>query len=106
MQLGQTFNTPEVLGKLKSDGTRYKKSDKQMGKIGGGHMLGRFTTATPQISASGKSVAIVANEPYAARQHKRRPWAWTEHIAEWMTKTAVIEVAAYLNRKAKARRAV
>lgn len=79
---GQTFTGRNVLGKLKSDGHRYKRSDKQMGNTQGRiGLLQSWYAPTGKLSANGKRLTKITNEPHAAKVSRRRPFHWGRGIA-------------------------
>jgi len=78
---GQTFSGGNVLGKLKSDGHRYKRSDLQLGKARSGGLLHDWFKPTGQLSHNGKRLTKLTNKPYAARVAAKRPFHWGRTIA-------------------------
>ncbi len=78
---GQTFSGNNVLGKLKNSGQRYKRGDKQLGKIRPQGLLGDWFQSDPKLSSSGKKLTITTNKPHAARIAAKRPFHWGRTIA-------------------------
>ncbi len=79
---GQTFGGPNVLGRLKSDGHRYKRSDKQLGNVQGSiGLLQSWFAVTGKLSTNGKRLTKTTNKPHAARIAAKRPFHWGRTIA-------------------------
>jgi len=79
---GQTFTGKNVLGKLKSDGHRYKRSDKQMGNTQGRiGLLQSWFAPTGKLTQNGKRLTKTTNEPHAAKAAALRPFHWGRGIA-------------------------
>lgn len=106
VKLGQTFNRPNVLGKLKSDGSRYKQTDKQLGTNKGGGMLHDFVTGQPAVSANGKTVTKGTTKPYAAVQNEARPWTWSPQVERIVSRIMLERMKAYIVSLAKKRGAI
>lgn len=94
---GQKFTNPNVLGRLKPDGSRLKSTDKQLGDHTDG-MIKDFVTNPLSISSNGKTVSTGTNKPYAQIQAKRRAFHWTAKIGravkKEMLKAAKLYIAA------------
>lgn len=80
VEKGQTFTGRNVKGKLKRDGSRYSRTDKQLGKVRSSGMLGSGLRGPFEYSANNKNVANVWEADYAQYQHEDRPFAWTPQI--------------------------
>jgi len=71
-----------VLGRLKSDGGRYNRSDKQMGNVQGRiGLLQSWYAPTGKLDQNGKRLTKITNEPHAAKVAVKRPFHWGRGIA-------------------------
>jgi len=79
---GQVIGTGRnVLGKLRGDGTRVRGGDPQLYKTTGDTLLGTWTRTPPKLENDNKRATITTSKPYAARVHRKRPFAWGTEIA-------------------------
>ncbi|MFA4972908.1 MAG: hypothetical protein WC683_09860 [bacterium] len=95
---GQTFTTGPVKGKLKSDGSRYKPSDKQLGRDSGGHVFGEWISPRNIIIAAHGLVAVLTHPfAWAAKVNESRRFAWSSGIEEQETREFRDRMLAYFN---------
>jgi len=101
---GQTFSGKNVLGRLKSDGHRYNRSDKQMantqGRIG---LLQSWFAVTGKLSTNGKRLTKITNEPHAAKVSQKRPFHWGRGIANLERHKLELIAGKWLSRRVRRR---
>jgi hypothetical protein len=103
---GQTVKSGPVLARLKSDGSRYKASDKQLGKVGArSGLLGDWINSDAIPDRRGKRIRITSNKPHAAAQHKRRPFAGGRRIDREEGADLLKRIATYIDRLMRGHRA-
>jgi hypothetical protein len=103
---GQTFTGRNVLARLKGDGSRYKSSDKQLGKVGArSGLLGDWVGSDPIVDRRGKRIRITSNKAYAGTQHKRRPFASGRKIDREESRDLLTRIARYVDKLMRGQRA-
>ena len=95
---GQVFSQANVLGKLKGSGARYKRGDKQLGKLRAQGLLGDWAASDPIIENKGLQLRITSNRPYAARIDRLRPFAWGPQIEREEGADVLQRIDQYLRR--------
>lgn len=100
VKVGQIFSKGPVKGKLKSDGTRYTRGDKQLGRSAGGHLFGEWINPRNiNVSASGLTVKQTLPDQLdeqGARIHKTRMFAWGPQIEAQEAPLCQAEVEKYI----------
>lgn len=88
---GQVFSERFVKGKLKADGSRYKKTDKQLDQTGGtpNGLIQTWATAEPLLSSDRHKVFRSIQSKHAGRVNSQRPFVWGPKIAEEETRAAI-----------------
>ena len=96
---GQTFTKGPVKGKLKADGSRYKASDKQLGRSSGGHLFGEWLSPRNIIiSASGLVATLAHPFAWSERVAERRNFVWSSRIESDEVPQFVHHVGAYIDK--------
>lgn len=97
--IGQTFRTGPVKGKLKADGSRYKSSDRQLGRDSGGHLFGEWVNPRNIVlSASGLVATLAHPFSWAPRIAERRNFMWSSRIESDEIPQFVKHVGAYIDK--------
>lgn len=92
---GQRFTGGTVLGKLRSDGSRYRQGDKQM--YHRGDLMRDWAVSAPIVQDQGRSVTVTTSKPYAGRLHDLRPFAWGSEIERVESDSALQHVSIYID---------
>lgn len=72
---GQVFSQENVLGRLRSDGSRYQSGDKQLGSL-----ITEWAVTDPILSDDNKTLTKTSVREGAARIHDKRPFAFGDKI--------------------------
>lgn len=98
-------------GRRKGNRSRYKASDKILGKLRPQGMIGDFLQSNILYGAKGLSARITSNRPYgivhekgsAKRNIPKRPWTWSKKVERVESKAFSREVARYIGAQMKRR---
>lgn len=95
VKVGQVFSGATVKGKLRTDGSRVKGTDPQLGTRGDG-LLADWLSAPPLISNRGKVVTKTSNKRYAAKVAEKRNFYWPRQARDELVPKLVRRIKVYI----------
>lgn len=95
VQKGQRFSAANVKGKLRTDGTRYRGEDPQLGRRSDG-LLQDWISAPPVESNRGKTVTKTSNKRYSGKVAEKRNFHWPPKARRDLTPRLVRRIKKYV----------